>query len=127
VDALPPPEHPVLRELAERLEADRYVAEIWDARWRLVAVTSDYLRSCSITAQDAAPGIGVPVYSARAAEIRRGWPGFATPESWARTVRRILPAIAADLPGGVEELRADVDPQHAPDDAVPDDGHACPR
>lgn len=115
MDALPSPEHPVLRELAERLEADRYVAEIWDARWRLVAVTSDYLRSCSITVQDAAPAIGVPIYSARAAEIRRGWPGFATPESWARTVRQCLPAIAADLPGGVEELRADLAPQHAPE------------
>ena len=115
MDALPPPEHPVLRDVAAGLEADRYVAEVWDARWRLVHTTTDYLRSCSITAQDAAPAIGLPVYSARGAEIRRTWPGFATPESWAATVRRLLPAIAADLPGGIDELRAGAAPEFLPD------------
>ena len=115
MDALPQPEHPVLRDLAARLEADRYIAEIWDARWRLVTATTDYLRSCSITAQDAAPALGLPVHGARTAEIRRGWPGFATHESWTAMVRRLLPQIAADLPGGVDELREDLTPELQPE------------
>jgi class 3 adenylate cyclase len=115
VDALPLPEHPVLHELAAQLESDRYAAELWDEHWRLVWATTDYLRSCSITAQDAIPAVGLPVYSARAAEIRQRWPGFATRESWAAMVRRLLPAIAADLPGGIDELRAAVSPELEPE------------
>ncbi len=106
MEALPLPEQPVLRDVAAQLEAGRYVAELWDARWRLAHMTSDYLLSCGTTAELAAPGIGEPVYSARTVAMRSAWPGFATDESWFASLGRRLPAIAYDLPGGVEELRA---------------------
>ncbi len=112
---MPLPEHPVLRSLAERLEAARQVAEVWDARWRLVYLTTDYLLSVRATALEAAPSIGEPVYSARTGELRNAWPGAATNESWVELTRRRLPAIAHDLAGGVDELRREPTPELAGD------------
>ncbi len=112
MDALPLPEHPVLRAVAEHLEAGRHVAEMWDARWRLAYLTSDYMLSAGTTAEAAGAGLGEPVCSARTAELRAVWPGGPTPESGTANLLRWLPWIAHDLPGGVEELRQVLDPEH---------------
>lgn len=94
--------------MAERLEERRLVAEVLDARWRLTYLTRDFLASSGTTAEAARPLIGEPNYSARMAVTRSAWPGFATTESWSASLARLLPVIAHDLPGGIDELRQDL-------------------
>lgn len=121
MDRVALPEHPLLLQVAERLEERRFVGEIWDARWRPAYLTRDYLRSCGTTAEAAAPLIGEPTFAERSIAVRAQWPGFATTESWHALAIRLLPAIAHDLPGGVDQLRAEIAPQllSALDDLVP--------
>ena len=104
MDALPLPEHPLLREVADRLEDGRHVAEVWDARWQLAYLTTDFMLAASTTATAVAPALGEPVYSGRTAALRDEWPGGATRSSWLAHIAGRLPAIAHDLPGGVGEL-----------------------
>jgi len=111
VEALPLPTDPVLRDAAARLEERRLVAEIWDSRWRLAYMTRDYMLSCGTTAERAAAGIGTTIYGQDSFALRTSWPGFATTDSWLASLTRLLPLIANDVPGGIEELRAGIVPQ----------------
>jgi class 3 adenylate cyclase len=111
VESVPLPQHPLLRAFAERLEARRFVAEVWDARYRLSYLTRDYLRSAGATGEAAATLLGEPVYGERALAERQHWPGFATTDSWHASLIRLLPAVAHDVPGGIDELKAELAPE----------------
>ena len=104
--SLPLPDDPTLGPLAEVLEREGLTAEIWDAQWRLAYLTSDYLVASGASLEGAAEGLGLPVYGEATAVLRASWPASATQASWDDVIRRLLPAIAHDLPGGAEELRA---------------------
>ena len=113
MDALPLPEHPLLREVADRLESGRHVAEVWDARWQLAYLTTDFILAASTTATEVAPALGEPIYSGRTAALRDEWPGGATRSSWLAHIARWLPAIAHDLPDGVDEVGLNLAPELA--------------
>ena len=92
-------------------EGDRHVAEIWDARWRLADLTTDFMLAASTTATAVAPALDEPIYSARTAALRDEWPAGATRSSWLAHIARRLPAIAHDLPDGVSELGINLAPE----------------
>ncbi len=103
--SLPLPDDPTLGPLAELLEREGLTAEVWDAQWRLVYLTSDYLLSSGASVASAIESLGLPAYGEAAAVLRASWPASATQASWEDVIRRLLPAIAHDLPGGAEAMR----------------------
>lgn len=103
---LPVPEDPTLGMVAEQLEAQRHVAEVWDVEWRLAYLTSEYVLAAGAGMGLEATGLGTPVFSTEALAARDAWPAGPTAESFIDNLMTLAPAIAHDLPGGVAELRA---------------------
>jgi class 3 adenylate cyclase len=103
---LPLPEDPTLRAVAHQLEEQRHIAEVWDGDWRLVYLTRDYVLSAGAGAPLAQTGLGELVFGEATIMLREGWPAGATTESFIDALVEMAPAIAHDLPGGADELRA---------------------
>lgn len=103
---LPVPEDPTLRTVAEQLEAQRHVAEVWDVGWRLAYLTSDYVLAAGAGTGLKETGLGEAVFSDATFALREAWPAGATTESFIDNLVALAPAIAHDLLGGVAELRA---------------------
>lgn len=103
---VPFPSDPILREVAERAEAQRHIAEVWDAEWRLAYLTDDYLLSAGAGRPLGDLGLGEPVFAGSTLELRDRWPAGATTASFVESLAALAPALAHDLPGGAEELRA---------------------
>jgi class 3 adenylate cyclase len=103
---LPLPDDPTLRTVVHQLEEQRHVAEVWDADWRLVYLTGDYVLSAGAGAPLAQTGLGEAVFGEATIMVREEWPAGATTESFIDALVEIAPAIANDLPGGGDELRA---------------------
>jgi class 3 adenylate cyclase len=110
VAELPFPEDPTLRQVAEQLEARRYVAEVWDARWQLAYLTDDYVLAAGAGSGLAQTGLGEPVFSQATLELRDAWPAGATTGSFIENLVELASTIAHDLPGGAAELRAGAAP-----------------
>jgi class 3 adenylate cyclase len=76
------PDDPVLAQAAEALESVGAVAEVWDAEWRLVYLTSDYLVSAGAGRfPDGALGIGEHLFSQGIIDALLLWPAGPTLES----------------------------------------------
>ena len=90
-DDWPLPEHPELRRLAEELETARRVAEIFDAKWRLVYISSEL--ASVIGAADPRPFLGL-------SSVQRD---LEHPEIWGFTEDALRDAlIAAHLRRGAD-------------------------
>jgi class 3 adenylate cyclase len=125
MERLPLPEEPALRAAAELLEEQEHVAEIYDAQWRVRYLTAGYLVSAGVPA--AVPddvGIGLPIWSAKTADLRDMWPASATRESHLDLMRRLLPLVVQDLGGDPELLGTDLPPELVPDFAATEPGAA---
>jgi class 3 adenylate cyclase len=105
-DGCPLPEDPTLRIVAQRLEQQRHIAEVWDADWRLAYLTGDYVLSAGAGAPLAQTGLGEVVFGEATITLREAWPAGSTTESFVDAVAELAPGIAHDLPGGADELRA---------------------
>jgi class 3 adenylate cyclase len=103
---LPLPEDPTLRSVAHQLEEQRHIAEVWDAEWRLVYLTGDHVLSVGAGAPLAQTGLGEAVFGEATIMLREEWPAGATTESFIEALVAMAPAIAHDLRGGADELRA---------------------
>ena len=79
---LPVPEDPTLGMVAEQLEAQRHVAEVWDVEWRLAYLTSEYVLAAGAGMGLEATGLGTPVFSTEALAARDAWPAGPTAESF---------------------------------------------
>lgn len=91
------PEDPVLRHLAEVLEANGAVAEVYDQKWRLVHLSTEITRMMAISAEAAESykGISLAVRTERYPEI---WlPERETAINW---VRAVFPLMLQDVPPG---------------------------
>jgi class 3 adenylate cyclase len=91
------PEDPVLRHLAEVLEANGAVAEVYDHKWRLVHFSTEITRMMAISAEAAESymGISLAVRTERYPEIWR--PERETAINW---VRAVFPLMLHDVPPG---------------------------
>jgi class 3 adenylate cyclase len=117
------PEHPALASVARAVEEHGFGAEIWDADWRLVYLSSEYRTLVSAGDRSAeVPGLGMHALSPEASAARESWPTGPTFESWRAALGAWIGYVAATTPGGVEGLRAIADPRFAPllDEAVPE-------
>lgn len=74
------PEDPVLRHLAEVLEANGAVAEVYDHKWRLVHLSTEVTRMMAISAEAAESYMGISL----AVRTER------YPETWQRRRTRPL-------------------------------------
>jgi class 3 adenylate cyclase len=92
--------------VAHQLEEQRHIAEVWDADWRLVYLTGDYVLSAGAGAPLAQTGLGEAVFGEATIMLRDEWPAGATTDSFVDALAHLAPAIAHDLPGGADELRA---------------------
>jgi hypothetical protein len=72
---LPLPEDPTLRLVAGQLEAQRHVAEVWDAGWRLAYLTDDYVLAAGAGRGLEDTGLGEAVFSEATMLLRGAWPG----------------------------------------------------
>ncbi len=104
--ALPLPEDPTLRVVAQQLEAQRQVAEVWDAEWRLAYLTDDYLLSAGAGGPLPQTGVGQTVFSDATLVLRERWPAGSTTESFIDVLVELGPSIAYDLADGADELCA---------------------
>jgi class 3 adenylate cyclase len=110
VAQLPLPRNGTLRGVAEQLEAWRYVAEVWDESWRLAYLTEDYVLSAGAGSWLSEIGLGELVFSERTLALRDAWPAGATTASFVDGLVELAPAIAYDLPGGIDQVRAEAAP-----------------
>ena len=108
--ALPLPEDPTLRVVAEQLEAQRHIAEVWDAGWRLAYLTDDYVFAVGAGSKLEGIGLGEPVFGEVTLTLRDAWPAGATNQSFIDNLVALAPVIASDLPGGAAELRSGAAP-----------------
>ncbi len=95
--------HRALETLAEQLERTGWAAELCDARWRLVWVSSQ-LRQLLKAADDTELGLGLPVLQSRACPA---WCRVTTPDSRRRWVATNLAALISDQPAHREQLLAE--------------------
>jgi class 3 adenylate cyclase len=98
-DDWPLPEHPQLRALAEEMERARRVGEIFDAKWRLVYISSEL--AAVIGAEDPRPYLGLTSVQ-RDLEHPEIW-GF-TPEALRDWWRSEVPLMRATLEPGTEDF-----------------------
>jgi len=68
------PDDPLLREIAEMLDAGRSVAEVWDDRLRQVFVTSEYLRAVGVANVEQLGTLGLEPFHAEMFAARARWP-----------------------------------------------------
>jgi hypothetical protein len=97
-DACPLPKDPTLRTAAHQLEEQRHIAEVWDAEWRLVYLTGDYVLSAGAGAPLAQTGLGQVVFGEATIVLRDEWPAGATTESFVDALAEMAPAIAMTCP-----------------------------
>jgi class 3 adenylate cyclase len=117
------PQHPALASVARAVEEYGFGAEIWDAQWRLVYLSSEYRTLVSAGDRSAeVPGLGLHVLSPESAAARETWPTGPTFESWRTALGAWIGYVAATTPGGIEGLRSITDPRLAPllDEATPE-------
>lgn len=106
------PEDSSLAAVAVALEERGFAGEVWDARWRLVYLSSEHRKLSSIGVESALPtGIGEHFLSPEMMAAREAWPTGPTFESIHASLREWAGFIAATTPGGVEALRAMTDPR----------------
>ncbi|MCB0875636.1 MAG: adenylate/guanylate cyclase domain-containing protein [Solirubrobacterales bacterium] len=98
-DDWPLPEHPQLRGLAEELEAARRVAEIFDAKWRLVYISREL--ASVIGAVDPRPFLGLSSVQ-RDLEHPEIW-GF-TPDALRAWWKSEVPYMRSTLEPGTEDF-----------------------
>jgi class 3 adenylate cyclase len=91
------PDDPGLRYLAEILEANGAVSEVYDHKWRLVHLSTEVMRMRGISAEAAQRYMGISraVRTERYPEIWR--PGRETAINW---VRAVFPLMLHDVPPG---------------------------
>jgi class 3 adenylate cyclase len=108
------PQHPALASVARAVEEYGFGAEIWDAEWRLVYLSSEYRTLVSAGDRSAeVPGLGLHVLSPESAAARESWPTGPTFESWRTAMGAWIGYVAATTPGGIEGLRSIADPRFA--------------
>lgn len=95
--------HRELKTLAEQLERTGWAAELCDARWRLVWVSSQ-LRQLLKAADDTELGLGLPVLQSRACPA---WCRVTTPDERRQWVATNLAALISDQPARREQLLAE--------------------
>ena len=120
--SLPLPADPALAEVARALEERGFAAEIWDAGWRLVYLSSEHRTLVSAGRRFAeVPGIGEHILSPAMVAAREQWPTGPTEESYRDAARAWLGFVVGTTPGGREAVRAVADPSFAPmiDEAKP--------
>jgi class 3 adenylate cyclase len=92
---------PRLSGVADELETTGGAAEIYDAEWRLVYLTSQFrFFTGGRTLEEL--GLGRHAVAIRAAELH----GMVPPEVSLRWLRRNIPLMAHDTPGGMDAIRA---------------------
>lgn len=95
------PDHPELAEVARSLEETGWAAELYDAHWRLVWVSTEILELTGET-DPAELGYGEHILE----HIRRGtFLSLISAESVASLLEVELPMVLHDTPGGKEELK----------------------
>lgn len=95
------PENPELAEVARSLEKTGWAAELYDAHWRLVWVSSEILELTG-KSDPAELGYGEHILE----HIRRGaFQSLISAESAASLLEVELPMLLHDTPGGKEELK----------------------
>lgn len=105
------------------MELYGFAAELWDAEWRLVYLSSEYRTLVSAGRRSAeVPGLGLHVLSPELTAARESWPTGPTFESWRAALPAWIGYVAGSTPGGIEALRAIADPRFGPllDDATPE-------
>ncbi len=112
--SLPLPDDPALASVARALEARGFAAEIWDAQWRLVYLSSEYRILVSAGRSPTEdPVLGRHVLSRESSEARESWPTGPTFESWRESLRDWGGFVVSGTPGGLEHLRTIADPRLA--------------
>jgi class 3 adenylate cyclase len=99
---------PRLAGVAEQLETTGGAAEVYDAEWRLVYLTSQFRFFAGDKSLEEL-GLGRHAVAIRAAELH----GMATPESALRWLRTNIPLMAHATPGGADAIRALVPDEEA--------------
>ncbi len=92
------PDHPLLRRVAELLESHGYAGEVYDAEWRIVFMSSNYV--ATVDSEGGAPErfYGQSVIARTLGEERAVWgPDGPSQQAWAEV---IFPAMLHDVPPG---------------------------
>lgn len=99
------PGDPYLRPIARELEAADIMAEVMDGDWRIVYVTSEYIRGAGLE-PDKVPGtVGLELFSAECQEQRRSWRFPVTsPEELVEWFARYGGALVTDV--GLDRVKA---------------------
>ena len=96
------PEDPQLAEIARELEQTRGAALICDSEWRLVWVSAE-LKALMEEDDPSRLGVGKHIVEAL---VSGPWASTVEPGAQVKMFMETWPLIAADTPGGVEELKA---------------------
>jgi class 3 adenylate cyclase len=99
---------PRLAGIAEQLETTGGAAEVYDAEWRLVYLTSQFrFFAGGRTLEEL--GLGRHAVSIRASELH----GMVPPDVSLRWLRTNIPLMAHDTPGGMDAIRAMLDDEES--------------
>ncbi|MCB0875548.1 MAG: adenylate/guanylate cyclase domain-containing protein [Solirubrobacterales bacterium] len=97
MDETPPlPDDPRLRAIAETLEANGAVAELYDRKWRIVFVTTEMCRMNAVPTEDAERVYGLSLI-ARDLQYPGVW-GGPDEGSLQQFAEKVVPLIVADVP-----------------------------
>lgn len=97
MDATPPlPSDPRLRAIAETLEANGAVAELYDRKWRIVFVTTEMCRMNAVPTEDVEETYGLSLIQ-RDLRYPGIW-GGPDEDSLARFLEKVVPMIVGDVP-----------------------------
>lgn len=106
------PEESSLAAVAVALEERGFAGEVWDAGWRLVYLSSEHRKLCSIGVESGLPtGIGEHFLSPGMMAAREAWPTGPTFESLRASLLEWGGVIVGATPGGADALRGIADPR----------------
>jgi class 3 adenylate cyclase len=115
------PDDPLLREIAEMLDANLSAAEIWDADLRQVFASGEYMRGVGVTSVEQLGTLGLEVFHAATYAARQRWRWPAAPaeqvapwyaEYGGLLVRQVgLERIQAVAPPAIAAAAAVADPR----------------
>lgn len=102
---------PTLRAAFEALQRSEFGALVWDARWRVVAVTDALMTIFGGWVERAEPPLGVHLFATEWVEFQASRPGGPTLPSQREVFSHVAGALLGSTAGGREELLALIDPR----------------
>ena len=106
------PDDPELAVVARALELHGFAGEVWDAKWRLAYLSSEYRTLVSAGRRHAdIAGLGEHLLSAASITARESWPTGPTFESFRDALRDWGSYVMSTTPGGREALLEIADPR----------------